>query len=191
MNDKQLDEAIVALLNQKRVGDFPFSNLETFSERIKLLKNSKNHFTVNDILGYTKGVAKAKDLIFESDQAKALLPDLCELEPADFKGLYVWFNDGKPFYVGIAKNVITRLAQHIKQPNHNSASMAYKVASRIFEVEVDTRAEFPKEKIKRIQHWLLDQQVAFVPIADNDELAAFEIFAAIKLKTVLNSFETH
>lgn len=191
MNDKQLNEAIVALLNQNRVGDFPFSNLEVFSERIKLLKNTKNHFTVNDILGYRKGVAKAKDIIFESDQAKALLPELYELEPADFKGLYVWFNDGIPFYVGIAKNVINRLAQHVKQPNHNSASMAYKVASRVFDVQVDTRAEFPKEKIKRIQNWLLDQQVAFVPIQDDDELAAFEIFAAIKLKTVLNSFETH
>lgn len=191
MNDKQLDEAIVALLNQDRVGDFPFSNLDTFNERIKLLKAKKNHFTVDDILGVGKGVAVAKTVIFKSDQAKALLPDLLDSDPADFKGLYVWFNQGSPFYVGIAKNVINRLAQHVKQPNHNSASMAYKIASRVLEVEVDTRAEYPKTKIKRIQNWLLQQQVSFVPIQDDDELAAFEIFAAIKLKTVLNSFETH
>jgi len=191
MNDIQLDKAIVALLNQKRVGDFPFSDLSDFNDWIKLLKNKKYHYTVSEILGPGKGVATAKELVFESSKIEALLPGLKDSEPTDFKGLYVWFNQGKPFYVGIAKNVINRLAQHVKQPNHNAASMAYKVASRVLKVEVDNRAQYPKPKIKRIQNWLLQQQVSFVQVTDNDKLAAFEIFAAIKLKTVLNSFETH
>lgn len=191
MDDETLNDAVVALINQDRVGDFTFTDTTKFSERIRLLKNEELHFNIGDILGAKKGVQTAKKLIFTSGSVKSLLPDLASSDPTDFKGLYVWFNAGKPFYVGIAKNVIKRLSQHVKQPNHNAASMAYKIASRVFDVEVDTRAEYPRERIRDIQSWLLNQQVAFVHIEDDDELAAFEIFAAIKLKTVLNSFETH
>lgn len=35
-----------------------------------------------------------------------------------------------------------------------------------------------------------EREVAYVEIQDNDELALFEIFCSMRLKTALNSFET-
>lgn len=77
--------------------------------------------------------------------------------------------------------------------------MAYKIAYLVFGfifddgVEDDgkeTRAKFSKNKIKEIQKWLKKQEVSYIPIEDNDELALFEIYCSLELKIRLNSFET-
>lgn len=43
----------------------------------------------------------------------------------DFKGLYVFYEDDKPIYVGISKNVLKRLRQHVKCEKQNESSFAY------------------------------------------------------------------
>jgi len=48
-----------------------------------------------------------------------------------------------------------------------------------------------KKNIDFIKKFLLEQRVAFIKIDDDDELALYEIYCAMKYKTSLNTFETH
>src|SRR6056297_726387 len=46
----------------------------------------------------------------------------------DFSGSYVFIEHGTPLYVGISRNVINRLFQHLTSNSHFSGSLAYYIA---------------------------------------------------------------
>jgi hypothetical protein len=116
---------------------------------------------------------------------------------SDFKGLYVFLHDNTPFYIGISKGVIGRILQHVKGTNHNSAPLAYNIAVKQSEFltkekYLGSRNDFDfKKEAKPVQEFLLNQQIAFLNIENDEELYLFEVYCSMKFSTDLNKFETH
>lgn len=209
MNEEELDRKIREEIDRTRDAKFGFNDAESiqkFELRIEYLKDPSNHLSVKEMLGPKKGHAAARKILKKQQDIdgnkflQATTHNNEVVEPEDVKGVYVWFCDlenPKAFYVGIGGKIINRLYQHVKYPNHNSASMAFKIARLAYGIEMDekgrpkTRGEYDPQNTANVQEWLLKQKVAICEITNDDELAAFEIFCAIKLDTVLNTFETH
>ena len=201
MTEKELDARIKAQIFDKRKGEFTFGATTGFKKKLDSLLKKENRVEIGELFGTDLKHPHGRDKIF-----RELNPDLTNKEfkairakNKKVKGLYIWFSNGKPFYVGISGKIAKRLHQHINNQSHYSASMAYKIAYLVFGFVFDddfegdgkeTTAKFSKKKIKEIQKWLKKQEVSYVPIDDNDELALFEIFCSLELKIRLNSFET-
>jgi predicted GIY-YIG superfamily endonuclease len=115
---------------------------------------------------------------------------------ADFPGCYVLSEKENPIYVGISKNVLQRLRQHVRGTTHFDASLAYRIAaqkmphgntrSKAMETE-DFKAQFNAAK-----EYIRCLNVAFVKIVNPLALYVFEPYCAMKFNTdVWNTFETH
>jgi len=174
-------EKIIKEIFQKRKSEKKFENV---IKNFKDFNPQDNNFLVQDYFGANYGKVKAR---------KKLFADNLIIEDKDFKGLYVFLHNNKPFYVGISKAVIERIRQHVKGSSLASSTLAYKIGKNIKKSKV-TRKEFfqsNKKNIDFIKKFLLEQRVAFIKIDDDDELALYEIYCAMKYKTSLNTFETH
>ncbi|WP_343614073.1 GIY-YIG nuclease family protein [Flavobacterium sp.] len=115
----------------------------------------------------------------------------------DFKGVYFFLLDNKPFYVGISKGVIGRICQHLKGKNHNTSSLAYKLGLLRYEY-LNNKKHLGKRKelnfvteVEPVKQFLQKQKIAWISIDNDEELYLFEIYCSMKFKTILNSFETH
>lgn len=140
-----------------------------------------------DYFGPGKGRASTKKMLLAEGKAHWFKDDA-----ADFRGLYVWYHEEHPFYVGISNNVLQRVGQHAKAKDHYSASMAYKIARDLWPTETKTRrADYDQENIAVVREWLKDQHLRMMPINDADQLALFEIYCALELGCALNVFEPH
>lgn len=115
---------------------------------------------------------------------------------ADFQGCYVLSQNERPIYVGISKNVLQRLRQHVRGTTHFDASLAYRIAaqkmphrntrSKAMETE-EFKAQFNAAK-----EYLRSLNVAFVKIINPLALYVFEPYCAMRFNTdVWNTFETH
>lgn len=113
----------------------------------------------------------------------------------DFKGCYVFFENKKPMYVGISKNVIKRLWDHFNAINHFGSNLVYKVAcleNHIQNYKSERKSEGYKTEfnnaLARIRNWT----VIYQEIPDDVTLYIFEVYAAMHYDTfLLNSFKTH
>lgn len=116
--------------------------------------------------------------------------------PDDICGCYVFMEGDEPIYVGISRRVFTRLAQHVGQGGHLSATLAYRMAAH--------DAPHSKSAAKamadpafltvfdRRREYLLGLNVAVVEIQNPLERYVFEAYAAMELDTGhWNKFETH
>lgn len=186
--DRLTNEAISKLVLRERKGKAEYDKLqETFKTDIRKLHASRSIPAV-DLLGPHKGLAAAKATLVRLGHSEWF-----EGDQKNFRGIYVWYHQDRPFYVGISKGVLGRLNQHMKGRAHFDASMAFKIARTLYDEYDGPRADFdPRcEKIYRVQTWLSNQKVAVLPVSDHDQLALFEIYCSMHLKTVLNTFETH
>ncbi len=138
-----------------------------------------------------------KSFSIEGKGVAAILKELNE--PKDFSGCYVLVKSRKPFYVGISRKVITRLRQHIQGNTHFAASLAYRMAKDASQHRHKNRTRsqamghrgFNKD-FRNAKEKLKSAAVAYVKIDNAEERYLFEIYAAIKLKTLKwNTFETH
>jgi hypothetical protein len=123
-----------------------------------------------------------------------LLADL-ELKK-DFVCCYVFIENEIPIYVGISRKVIGRILQHINMPNHNAASLAYRMAREKYPHKMSRTDSMkdPKflEQFSFAQTRLRKMKVAYVEIENDLELYLFEVFASVSLKTSKwNTFRTH
>lgn len=115
----------------------------------------------------------------------------------DFKGLYVFFHDKTPIYVGISKGVIGRILQHVKGHSHNTSTLAYTIGILRHQLltgekYIGARKEFDfKANVTPVKEFLLKQRIAFLPVQNTEELYLFEIYCAMQLQCFLNKFETH
>lgn len=172
-----------------------------FEEKLKNFNPVENCFELENYFGAGKGVVTSRNLLLRDEKIGHDWLRTYETkegkEKIDFKGLYVFVHDDTPFYVGISKGVIGRLGQHLKGKNHNTSTLAFKMGLIRFEIlnskkfkgkRKDLNYETDVEPIKKL---LLRQKVAFLQIDNDDELALFEIYCSKKLKTMLNSFQTH
>ena len=122
------------------------------------------------------------------------------------KGVYVFYEDGKPMYVGrVGSNskqtVRQRIRQHtIPSSGHNQATFAFRLLQEDLCLPVGhesdmTRPELAKtyeakfsEKKQRVRN----MEVRVVEITNSMVQAVFEIYAALTLGTTqYNRFDTH
>jgi hypothetical protein len=114
----------------------------------------------------------------------------------DLAGAYVILDrNGKPLYVGISRTLGARLRGHVVASSHNTASLAYQMASK--NCPVKTRAHAARSRQFAVAFLdakaeLRDGSVAIVEIENAVVRHLFEVYAAMKLGTTWwNSFETH
>lgn len=112
-------EKIIKEIFQKRKSEKKFENV---IKNFKDFNPQDNNFLVQDYFGANYGKVKAR---------KKLFADNLIIEDKDFKGLYVFLHNNKPFYVGISKAVIERIRQHVKGSSLASSTLAYKIGKNI------------------------------------------------------------
>jgi predicted GIY-YIG superfamily endonuclease len=197
--NKEIEAKILEQITQKRENQSSFEDIiNGFEQKFSEFNLSKCGFDISKYFYEGSGTATAKkklvaDGIIKSDWLKVKDDE----SQTDFKGLYVFLSEDKPFYVGISKNVIQRINQHIKGHNHNSASLAYSIGLINHEFtekkeHKGSRENLDFEKyVKPVQKMLLNQKIALFQIDNDDELYLFEVFCSMKLQTNLNKFKTH
>lgn len=118
----------------------------------------------------------------------------------DFSGCYLLLDAGRPIYVGISRNVIARLRQHVFGKTHFDASLAFRVAMTKHPdrtIVKLTRAKAMQDPLfgtsfGEAQTYLRSLQVATIEIQNPLELYVFEAYCALELDTnQWNSFATH
>jgi hypothetical protein len=115
---------------------------------------------------------------------------------ADFPGCYVFIERNTPIYVGISRNVIKRLVQHLNTASHYSASLVYRIAFDDFPHEMKRDQAMKDDKFRDIffsaQSRLRRMSIAAVEVENDLELYLFEVYVAMRLDTsVWNTFRTH
>lgn len=120
--------------------------------------------------------------------------------PQDFSGCYVLLEAAAPVYVGISRNVVGRLRQHVFGKTHFDASLAFRIAMARHPdraIENLTRSEAMQDPLfgtsfTEAQSYLRSLHVATIEIKNPLELYVFEAYCALELDTnQWNSFKTH
>ena len=124
-----------------------------------------------------------------------------ELKKIPNQGIYVFYEDDKPIYVGRSRNLSQRFKQHRQQSsNHNSATFAFMIAKQDAakkklnihktreELQIDPDfLPFFKNAKKRVS----EMKIQVIDIDDPVEQTLFEVYAALELKTLYNNWKTH
>jgi len=114
----------------------------------------------------------------------------------DFAGCYTLLDGRRPIYVGISRTVFKRLREHVCAKTHNSATLAYLMATRwsgntMRRAEAMGDPEFQRE-FQQARDYLRSLSAAFVEIKDPFVRHVFEAYAAQAFGTgEWNTFETH
>ncbi len=194
-------EIINTILKSRNSKNSFYKIVKNFDNILNEFNPSENNISIEEYFGIGKGNFAAKKLLLENKIIKEdWLQDYTTGNgniKNDFKGLYVFLHKNNPFYIGISKRVIGRILQHIKGKSPQTSTLAYKIGKIKYETDekqefIGTRKELDyKNYVEPIKTFLMKQNIAFIKIDDDDELALFEIFCSIKLDTYLNTFQTH
>jgi hypothetical protein len=117
--------------------------------------------------------------------------------PSDFSGCYVLLDGNQPIYVGISRNVIVRLRQHLLGKDHYAASLAYAMAKKRSGATSGTRKNRMSDTdfsaaFQESQMYLRSLSVGIIEIENPLELYVFEAYTAMALGTAeWNTFRTH
>jgi hypothetical protein len=114
----------------------------------------------------------------------------------DFSGCYVFIENGSPLYVGISRNVINRLFQHLTSNSHFSSSLAYYIAKCQRDTGSTREQNMSDPEFRSLfedsQRRLEKCSIAAVEINNSVELHLFEVYASMKFGTgEFNTFRTH
>ncbi len=124
-----------------------------------------------------------------------------ELKDIPKRGIYVYYENDTPIYVGRSQNLRQRLQQHRQQSSgHHSATFAFLIARKDayrtglhiqgtredLQKHNDFSQLFTDAKI-RVQN----MKVQILRMDDPIEQTLFEVYAALELKTEYNTWETH
>lgn len=114
----------------------------------------------------------------------------------DFPGCYILMEEKAPVYVGISKNVLQRLRQHVRGTTHFDASLAYRIAAHKMPHQ-HTRSKAMEQEAFKFEFdvakgYLRSLSVAYVKILNPLALYVFEPYCAMRFNTgKWNTFETH
>ena len=115
------------------------------------------------------------------------------------KGVYVFFEDNKPIYVGRSNRLKKRLKEHSQRSSdHYSATLAFRIAKQNTSTlqKKQTNEQLMKnrdfvEGFEAAKGRIARTKIRFIEIEDQIEQALFEIYASLALGTELNDFGTH
>jgi len=112
----------------------------------------------------------------------------------DFEGVYIFFENKTPVYIGISRSLVSRLKQHANGNSSSTATLAYLMAkkenselkSKDFGGKNNKLRERYKNEVKNLK-------VFIFPFKKEEyfSLSLLEIMLAIKLTTKWNTFKTH
>ena len=202
MKEQQIENKIISAICQKRQNPKTFKEIiDGFNQKLIDFNPIENCFEIEKYFGEGKGLSTSQELLekdykISTDWLRNYKTKKGNVK-TDFKGLYVFVHEKTPFYVGISKGVIGRLNQHVKGRNHNTSTLAFNIGR--IRYKLINGVEFTGERkdlnydseVEPVKQFLLKQKVAFLNIDNDDELALFEIYCSMQLRTWLNSFETH
>ena len=123
------------------------------------------------------------------------------------KGIYVFYESGKPLYIGRSDRMRARILEHGRPSSlHNSATFAFLLAMEMATCKGIDRTGITRDDLQTADDFkpLYDQakervrnmQVKVVEIDGTVEQSVFEVYAALHLKTTrdhggYNDFENH
>ena len=124
-----------------------------------------------------------------------------ELKDIPKSGIYVFYREGRPLYVGRSNRLKERIQEHGRpSSDHYSATLAFNIAKEKVnyksEHRLATRNDLEKAPGFEKAFFLARRQVAemqikVVEIEDQITQALFEFYAAVTLNTQYNDFGTH
>ncbi len=124
-----------------------------------------------------------------------------ELNDIPKMGVYVYYENEKPVYVGRSKNIRQRFRQHRQQSSgHNSATFAFRLAKHDAEkrgIDIHRTREKLQNDDKFIpifsesKRRVSVMKIQVIQMNDPVEQTLFEVYAALKMKTEYNTWETH
>lgn len=200
--EKKFEEYLIKAIIEEKKYDSSFQDLVSkFDEKLEAFNFLNNSVTIEDYFYFGAGDKSIIKKLINDNKVKV---EWCREyytkdnnKKFDFKGIYFFLLNDKPFYIGISKGVIGRICQHIKGKNHNTSSLAYKLGLLRFEYlnkrkHIGTRKELNFEnEVEPVKKFLQKQRIAWIPIENDEELYLFEIYCSMKYKTILNDFKTH
>jgi hypothetical protein len=112
----------------------------------------------------------------------------------DSPGVYVWYRDGDPVYVGRAKDAVRlrgRVRVHLKQDRDLSHSAFRRNVCELIGLTPTsvTRARPPRlsaDQVRPVNEWIRGCEVAWWPCRNGDEAAAVELALLREFKPPLN-----
>jgi predicted GIY-YIG superfamily endonuclease len=159
-----------------------------FSKELQAFNPTANPIPLKDYFG--AGIGEVGSL-------ERMLDQKIINEKKDIRGLYVFLHDGNPFYAGITRNLPSRIQQHVKGHNAVTATLAHRIAKKLYEEKTGKAIEKAfegndfKQYVGPVKKALLEEKLSFVPIHNDIEMALYEIYFATKYKTLHNEFRTH
>lgn len=192
------------LLSPEKLAKLVNDNINRLSQRIKEGK-----------------IIQVSELIIENKTTpsiKKFLIEVCKFHDNEYSGLYMFYNpnemkiEKKGLYVGISRNLVVRLKDHIlggdpsvasfavliarekdKELDHYFSSHAYK--SKKSEKEIEEMKIWKDKLKKNVENIQLNEMNGFyltaIPIDNFQELHATEPFVAGAFQCKYNSFKTH
>ncbi len=117
-------------------------------------------------------------------------------------GIYVFFERGKPLYVGRTNNVRNRIQAHTRPSSgHNSATFAFilaRNAAKRDRLPLDGMTREEMEKLPRFRSLftisktrVAKMDIGFVEIDEANVQVVFEVYAAMVMNTPYNDFDNH
>ncbi len=135
----------------------------------------------------------AKNELKEVDKVETL-----QGKKNEVKGIYIFYDDDIPVYVGISRKILARLKNHFLGKTHFQATLVYLMLrdkhDKRGEEYMGKRDQLPIfiEERETLQEEMRENwKISIIPIPKNYELYMTEVFLACLLKTKWNSFETH
>jgi uncharacterized protein (UPF0297 family) len=125
-----------------------------------------------------------------------------DLNSVPVKGVYVFYENGQPTYVGRSNNVRRRIQQHGRPSSgHNIAPFAFNLAKDILTKNEQLTGNETREELEQLPEFIesfslqkqrvANMEVRVVSISDQIEQTLFEVYAALSLDTKYNDFATH
>jgi predicted GIY-YIG superfamily endonuclease len=134
--------------------------------------------------------------------------DYIDIEKIDFeKGLYIFYENNIPIYVGRSNRIKKRLKEHSKKnSNHFSASFAFLISKHQAKIDnlefknIDgskmTRSQLEindafKSIFSKQKERVSEMKYKVLKIEDSNFQAVLEIYLSMQLNTLHNKFDNH
>jgi len=125
-----------------------------------------------------------------------------ELEDIPRYGVYVFYREGNPLYVGRSNRLKKRIQEHGRPSSgHYSATLAFSMAKERVNFNRNKRRLATRNELEKASGFkkafflarkqVAEMQVKVIEIEDQITQALFEIYAALTLNTKYNDFGTH
>jgi|GEM_PF-1572923 len=185
-----IEQVVAKYKNYNLKPQYSFYNL---FNKVDLNGNTEYHRN-NELWGKDIPFNTWNNKVWEEEQKQ----ETDQRKKNEVKGLYIFFENGEPIYVGISRTILRRLKNHFLGKTHNTASLVYLILRDKHDREkglfLGERAElslFNSEREPKQEEMRSKWSISIIPMEDNYEMYLTEFYLACHLKTKWNSFETH